>query len=363
MPAADFTEIAELRQALIRKALRYAIFAADTTADRVTTPFDAGGILQTLPAGYVPVGYTTTDGVTFSGDLSTSDVTSGQSASPTRSDVESDTVTAQWVPQETNAAAVALYENLPLSGTGSLPVLGAETWTWSRPKTPPTRYRRLVFIAEDLNKDTGNPSTSSGISLPRCVRGGRTSSGPARRRSPAASPTRRTSTTPSAPTRSPGSTGPGGVTTARRSSPDGSHRPHTGTAAAAWGEPRRRGASTGSPTGPPERDHHHEQAQPCPLPPFRGPPAVHRRRGRRRRRVRDRQRRRPDLPHPLFTDAEWDAKVDGAATAHDKAVAILGEEQYEKYQAAGHSDNDIALLMMAVQQDMQGQIKKRPTRS
>ncbi|WP_112490886.1 phage tail tube protein [Streptomyces bacillaris] len=157
MPAADFTEIAELRQALIRKALRYAIFAADTTADRVTTPFDAGGILQTLPTGYVPVGYTTTDGVTFSGDLSTSDVTSGQSASPTRSDVESDTVTAQWVPQETNAAAVALYENLPLSGTGSLPVLGAETWTWSRPKTPPTRYRRLVFIAEDLNKDTGNP--------------------------------------------------------------------------------------------------------------------------------------------------------------------------------------------------------------
>ncbi|MFE1734310.1 phage tail protein [Streptomyces bacillaris] len=157
MPAADFTEIAELRQALIRKALRYAIFAADTTADRVTTPFDAGGILQTLPSGYVPVGYTTTDGVTFSGDLSTSDVTSGQSASPTRSDVESDTVTAQWVPQETNAAAVALYENLPLSGTGSLPVLGAETWTWSRPKTPPTRYRRLVFIAEDLNKDTGNP--------------------------------------------------------------------------------------------------------------------------------------------------------------------------------------------------------------
>ncbi|MCR8947165.1 phage tail protein [Streptomyces sp. OUCMDZ-4982] len=157
MPAADFTEIAELKQALIRKALRYAIFAADTTADRVITPFDAGGILQTLPTGYVPVGYTTTDGVTFSGDLSTSDVTSGQSASPTRSDVESDTVTAQWVPQETNAAAVALYENLPLSGTGSLPVLGAATWTWSRPKTPPTRYRRLVFIAEDLNKDTGNP--------------------------------------------------------------------------------------------------------------------------------------------------------------------------------------------------------------
>ncbi|MDX3044107.1 hypothetical protein PV383_44145 [Streptomyces caniscabiei] len=157
MAAADFTTIAELRAGLIRKALRYAIFAADTNADAVSDPFDVDGVLQTLPSGYVPVGFTTTDGVTFSGDLSTSDVESGQSASPTRSDVETDTQTAAWVPQETNAAAVALYENLPLSGSGSLPVLGTAAWTWSRPKTPPTRYRRLLFIAEDLNKTTGNP--------------------------------------------------------------------------------------------------------------------------------------------------------------------------------------------------------------
>ncbi|MEV8396282.1 phage tail protein [Streptomyces sp. NPDC057596] len=157
MPAADFTTIAELRQSLIRKALRYAIFAADTTTDAVSTPFDPTGLLQALPTGYVPVGFTTTDGVTFSGDLSNSDVESGQSASPTRSDVETDTATAQWVPQETNAAAVALYENLPLSGPDALPDLGTATWTWSRPKTPPTRYRRLLFIAEDLNKETGNP--------------------------------------------------------------------------------------------------------------------------------------------------------------------------------------------------------------
>ncbi|MFC8859331.1 hypothetical protein [[Kitasatospora] papulosa] len=69
------------------------------------------------------------------------------------------------------------------------------------------------------------------------------------------------------------------------------------------------------------------------------------------------------FPHPLFTDEEWDEKVDNAENAHDKAVAILGEEQYEKYAAAGHADGDIALLMLAVQQDMQGQIKRRPTRS
>ncbi|MFD7319227.1 phage tail protein [Streptomyces sp. NPDC059883] len=157
MPAADFTTLADFQTALIRKALRYAIFAADPTTAVVANPFDAEGILQTLPTGYLPVGFTTTDGVTFSGDMSNSDVESGQSSSPTRSDVETDIQTAAWVPQETNAAAVALYENLPLSGAGALPDMGTAAWTWSRPLTPPTRYRRLVFIAEDLNKATGKP--------------------------------------------------------------------------------------------------------------------------------------------------------------------------------------------------------------
>lgn len=68
------------------------------------------------------------------------------------------------------------------------------------------------------------------------------------------------------------------------------------------------------------------------------------------------------FPHPLFTDDEWDEKVDAAENSREKAIAILGEEQYEKYTAAGHSDSEIGLLMLAVQQDMQAQIKKRPTR-
>ncbi|MFJ2848327.1 hypothetical protein [Streptomyces rubiginosohelvolus] len=155
MPAADFTTMADLRSSLIRKALRYAIFAADASAASVSSPFDGSGVLQTLPEGYRAVGFTTTDGITFSGDLSTSDVESGQSSSPTRSDVETDTQTAQWVPQETNAAAVALYENLPLSGPDALATIGTAAWTWSRPLTPPTLYRRLLFIAQDLNKSTG----------------------------------------------------------------------------------------------------------------------------------------------------------------------------------------------------------------
>ncbi|MGW7473657.1 hypothetical protein ACWGIT_18940 [Streptomyces cyaneofuscatus] len=68
------------------------------------------------------------------------------------------------------------------------------------------------------------------------------------------------------------------------------------------------------------------------------------------------------FPHPLFADDNWSTAVDDADTSKDKAIAILGPEQYETYQAAGHADGDIGLLFLAVQQDMQGQVKKRPTR-
>lgn len=154
MPAANFNVVANLRTSLIRKALSYAILAADADAPALTDPFDENGVLQTLPEGYLPAGYTTSDGVQFSGDLSMSDVESGQSATPTRSDVETDTQTAKWTPQETNAVAICLYENLPLD---EFPAMGSAAWHWRRPQVPPTLYRRLVFIARDLNKTTGQP--------------------------------------------------------------------------------------------------------------------------------------------------------------------------------------------------------------
>lgn len=68
------------------------------------------------------------------------------------------------------------------------------------------------------------------------------------------------------------------------------------------------------------------------------------------------------FPHPMFADDEWTEAVDGAESSKDKALAILGQEQYDTYAAAGHGDGDIGLLLLAVQQDMQGQIKRRPTR-
>ncbi|AZM53338.1 phage tail protein [Streptomyces sp. WAC 01529] len=143
-----------LRNDYIRKQLMQAVYAADYTAAAVTAPFAAAdGALAALPAGYVPVGYTTDDGLTFTGDLSMTDVTSSQSVEPTRSDVESDVLTVQYAPQETNQATVALFEGLPLSGTDALPAIG-EAWSWARPATPKNPYRRLLCIGLDYN-DSG----------------------------------------------------------------------------------------------------------------------------------------------------------------------------------------------------------------
>ncbi|WP_405911367.1 phage tail protein [Streptomyces longwoodensis] len=136
----------------IRKQLVQAVFAADYSAAAITAPFDsATGALATIPAAYVPVGYTTDDGVTFTGDLSMSDVTSSQATEPTRSDVESDVLSAQFAPQETNAATVALYEGLSLSGSGALPAIGT-AWQWDRATGTANPYRRLLFIGVDFNE-------------------------------------------------------------------------------------------------------------------------------------------------------------------------------------------------------------------
>lgn len=143
---------AGLRSELIRKQLVQAVFAADLSVAAITEPFVSGtGELSPIPAGYVPIGYTTEDGLTFPSDVSMADVTSSQSGEPTRSDVESDVLTAEFQPQETNRAAVALYEGLPLSGTGAIGELG-ESWTWDR-QTVKNPYRRLLFIGVDPTDD------------------------------------------------------------------------------------------------------------------------------------------------------------------------------------------------------------------
>ncbi|RLL68134.1 hypothetical protein [Streptomyces sp. Z26] len=70
------------------------------------------------------------------------------------------------------------------------------------------------------------------------------------------------------------------------------------------------------------------------------------------------------MPHPLFAPKEWKEAVDAADDDEGQARAMLGEEQWATFEAAGGDPTDMVLLNMALREDMQGSLKNgRPTRS
>lgn len=63
------------------------------------------------------------------------------------------------------------------------------------------------------------------------------------------------------------------------------------------------------------------------------------------------------MPHPLFADDEWTDTVEEAKTTKDKARAILGDDQYEKFIAhADHSDNDVFMIQLDINTSMKDEL-------
>ncbi|MFF9554594.1 hypothetical protein ACF1DY_02000 [Streptomyces albus] len=72
------------------------------------------------------------------------------------------------------------------------------------------------------------------------------------------------------------------------------------------------------------------------------------------------------MPHPLFAPSEWAQAVDDAEDDEEMARAMLGDDQYDRYVAAGGRPGDVNFVRMAAMEDMKGALKagrKRPTRS
>jgi hypothetical protein len=90
-----FAALQQVQSELIRKAKSGSAFLAPVTATAISETFVTGATaaLATLPVGYVDLGWLSNDGMSFSRDVSTAEVTSFGSVSPTRSDVTSDTST------------------------------------------------------------------------------------------------------------------------------------------------------------------------------------------------------------------------------------------------------------------------------
>lgn len=149
MPA--FNALQTLQNDLIRKTLNFSVFIRPWvlgTNISETTLFDTttGDIKTPLPTGFKDLGYLDDSGAAFSRAVTTSDVTSGQSLTPTRTDVTADTTTVTMTPQETNQQTLALFTGAAAAGLtpGTNGVLRID-----KPAIPTLRYFNLMAIAVD----------------------------------------------------------------------------------------------------------------------------------------------------------------------------------------------------------------------
>ncbi len=145
---ATFAELQNVQTELIRKAKSGSAFLAPVSSPDVDDTFvGPGGVLATLPVEYEDLGWLSNDGMGFSRDVSTSDVTSFGSVSPTRSDVVSDTSTVTVTCQETKLLTIGLATGIDTtaiktpSRNGSVMV--------RKPVAPTSKFYRLFCISKD----------------------------------------------------------------------------------------------------------------------------------------------------------------------------------------------------------------------
>lgn len=155
----SYESLKKKQNELIRKSLDGSAFIAPVTAAAITnlTTHSAGPPvvidLTTLPANYRDLGYLTEDGVGFTRDVASSDVTSWGSVTPTRTDITSDTTTITAVAQETNIDSIGLATGKDMSTvTGA--ANSAEV-AINKPARPTQRFYRLLTLAVDQG-DSGD---------------------------------------------------------------------------------------------------------------------------------------------------------------------------------------------------------------
>jgi hypothetical protein len=149
-----YEELKNKQTELIRKALEGSVFLADVTAAPIAdlTSYTAGPPvtidLAPLPTEWDDLGWLSNDGAAFSRDVSTSDVTSWGSVSPTRSDVTADTSTLTVVAQETKLLTIGLATGADLAAV--TPAANTGEVSIENPARPSSKFYRVLSLAVDL---------------------------------------------------------------------------------------------------------------------------------------------------------------------------------------------------------------------
>lgn len=154
MPSYD--ALKNKQRELIRKAVKGSAFLAPLSADPIAalTSTVAGAIeLSPLPDDYDDLGWLSSDGAAFAREVSQSEVTSWGSATPTRTDITSDTSTLTVTMQETKLLTIGIATGADLAGIVPDPDTGEVRI--DKPVTPEARSYRVLTVAVDRNPATG----------------------------------------------------------------------------------------------------------------------------------------------------------------------------------------------------------------
>ena len=158
---ADYEALKQKQTELIRKALDGSVFLSTdlTPASAISTlttwraevagpPLVPAGVdLAPLPESYEDLGWLDTAGAQFSRDVSTSEVSSWGSVSPTRTDVTADTTTLSVTAQETKLLTIGMATGADLDAmvaafqTGEVSI--------AKPTRPKPKHYRAVSLAVD----------------------------------------------------------------------------------------------------------------------------------------------------------------------------------------------------------------------
>lgn len=153
MPLYNDLAVKNLQTELIRKSLGGSVFVAEASVEPIGTLTSAtsGVSLAELPVGYGDLGYLTDDGAAFSTDTTSSDITSWQSTSPTRSDITAETTTLTVTAQETKLLTLGLYTGIVTAALEAAADTGEVQI--KKPERPSSRFYRVLSLAVDEDED------------------------------------------------------------------------------------------------------------------------------------------------------------------------------------------------------------------
>jgi hypothetical protein len=152
---ANYEALKKKQTELIRKALDGSVFLSsdltEASAIDTLTTYTAGPPavidLTPLPESYEDLGWLDPSGAQFSRDVSSSEVTSWGSVTPTRTDVTADTTTLSVTAQETKLLTIGMATGADVSAleaafqTGEVSIV--------KPSRPKPRHYRVLSLAVD----------------------------------------------------------------------------------------------------------------------------------------------------------------------------------------------------------------------